>query len=125
LIIPLPLFYVGAGGFLGSVSRYMVSEWLYSPVDTFIVNVTGSFLLGLLIYHFEYAGSSATRMKLFMGIGFMGSFTTFSSFIMQTATMDPLPAMANVVGNIGLALIAVYMAKAGAAFYGKRMWKKW
>lgn len=119
--ITLPLFYVAAGGFLGSVSRYLVSDWIYSPMDTFFVNVTGSFFLGLLIYYFEYAGSSSSHLKLFLGIGFMGSFTTFSTFIVQTVTMDPLLAMANFAGNVGIALLAVYIARAGTVFYQKRM----
>ncbi|MDK2891778.1 fluoride efflux transporter CrcB [Methanohalophilus sp.] len=119
---PLPVFYVASGGFLGTVSRYIVSACLYSPIDIFFVNVIGSFLLGLLIYYFEYAGSSSSNLKLFLGIGFMGSFTTFSTFIMQTVTMSSLSAMANVAGNVGIALLAVYIARAGTVFYQKKRW---
>ncbi|MBP2030848.1 CrcB protein [Methanohalophilus levihalophilus] len=120
--IPLPVFYVAVGGFLGSVSRFLVFEWLYNPIDTFFVNVAGSFLLGLLIYYFEYTGSSYSQLKLFLGIGFMGSFTTFSTFIMQTVTMNPLLAMANVAGNIGIAMFVVYLARTGSFLYQRRVW---
>ncbi len=118
----LPLLYVALGGFLGSASRYIVYEWLYSPMDTFFVNVAGSFLLGFLIYYFEYAGASSSRLKLFLGIGFLGSFTTFSTFIIQTIEMNPLLAMLNIVANIGIAIIAVYLARTGAIMYQKRVW---
>jgi CrcB protein len=113
---------VALGGFLGSVSRYLISEWVYCPMDTFFVNVAGSFLLGLLLYYFEYTGSSSVKLKLFLGIGFLGSFTTFSTFVVQTLEMNILTAMVNVMANVGIALLAVYLARAGAIFCQRRVW---
>lgn len=114
--IPFQLYYVGIGGFFGAVGRYLISGWMYSPLDTLLVNVLGSFLLGILIYHFEYTISESVRLRLFLGIGFMGSFTTFSTFIVQTAMMEPSHAIPNIAANVILAILAVYLARAGAIY---------
>ena len=72
---------VGAGGFFGAISRYSLSQYInknYSfrlPVATLIINLTGSFLLGFIIS--LGLGDSAV---LLLGTGFMGAFTTFSTF---------------------------------------------
>ncbi|MFC4402222.1 fluoride efflux transporter CrcB [Gracilibacillus xinjiangensis] len=75
---------VGLGGFFGAVSRYIVSQWMkkkftsYLPVATLIVNLLGSFLLGLII------GSDLSNITiLLLGTGFMGAFTTFSTFKLE------------------------------------------
>ncbi|WAA11039.1 fluoride efflux transporter CrcB [Fervidibacillus albus] len=71
------------GGFFGAISRFYVSGrmnerfGLFFPVGTFFVNMIGSFLLGLLIGCHSVA---TTFYKLF-GIGFLGSFTTYSTFM--------------------------------------------
>lgn len=79
---------VGAGGFLGALARYLVSEWYAKkvvssiPLGTLTVNLLGCFLLGLL------AGRRAdTQLLLFMGVGFMGAFTTFSTFKLESRQM--------------------------------------
>ena len=77
---------VGAGVFLGAPSRYLISKminkyWLNSfPMATFIVNVIGSFLLGLFIGSPEIIKPMPVLINYGLGIGFLGSFTTFSTF---------------------------------------------
>ncbi|TCS79906.1 fluoride efflux transporter CrcB [Tepidibacillus fermentans] len=72
---------VAVGGFLGAMARFGMSKWISSrtksafPYGTFAVNLIGSFLLGLIIG--SQMGENAT---LFFGTGFMGAFTTFSTF---------------------------------------------
>lgn len=74
------LVLIGIGGFLGAVFRYQISRWgsnLKSsfPYATLLVNLLGSFLLGLLV------GVEANHnSKLMIGVGFLGAFTTFSTF---------------------------------------------
>ncbi|MEB3101652.1 fluoride efflux transporter CrcB [Ferviditalea candida] len=79
---------VGAGGFLGAMARYFVSEWYAKkvvspiPLGTLTVNLLGCFLLGLL------AGRRAdTQLLMFMGVGFFGAFTTFSTFKLESHQM--------------------------------------
>lgn len=75
----LSLVLVGTGGFLGALARYQITQVLNSskhslPFGTLFVNLVGSFLLGIL------AGfTSNESFLLFLGVGFLGSFTTFST----------------------------------------------
>jgi fluoride exporter len=80
------LIFIGAGGFLGSVSRFLASRFLQNsfasafPFGTFFVNITGCLLIGL-IYGFSERTSLLTQgWKMFLAIGFCGGFTTFSTF---------------------------------------------
>jgi CrcB protein len=80
------LLLVGAGGFLGSVSRFLASRLIQSnlpsafPFGTFFVNITGCLLIGL-IYGFSDRTSLLTPgWKMFLAAGFCGGFTTFSTF---------------------------------------------
>jgi CrcB protein len=80
------LIFVGSGGFLGSISRFLASRLIQNnfpsafPYGTFFVNITGCFLIGL-IYGFSERSSMLTPgWKLFLTVGFCGGFTTFSTF---------------------------------------------
>lgn len=72
------------GGFFGAISRFSISNWIkgkYStsfPIATLMVNLVGSFLLGLLI-----GGDFGHTWSLLLGTGFMGAFTTFSTFKLE------------------------------------------
>ncbi|ACV63499.1 CrcB protein [Desulfofarcimen acetoxidans DSM 771] len=77
---------VGIGGFLGANSRYLLSKiinkyWKKSyPIATFLINILGSFLLGLVVMHPVASKILQADLKYGIGIGFMGAFTTFSTF---------------------------------------------
>lgn len=76
------LIYVGIGGILGSISRYKIERLISSrlnslfPFATLIINLIGSFLLGIISYKYN-----ATSIYSLIGDGFLGSFTTYSTFI--------------------------------------------
>ena len=76
-------FLVGLGGALGSMLRYGAGLWPWSrdfPLTTFIINITGSFIIGLVMaYSLKYE-SFALNWKLFLATGICGGFTTFSAF---------------------------------------------
>ena len=81
----ITLFYVGCGGFLGSILRYLLKEWVQTvgggfPLGTFVVNVLGSFLLGLLVSIMEYKYILTEDAGLFLKVGLLGGFTTMSTF---------------------------------------------
>lgn len=82
----LKVIIVGFGGFFGSIFRYLIyllSNNLigYSfPFGTILVNVLGCFLIGLIYQIFCDTISLSDNLKLFMTIGFLGGFTTFSAF---------------------------------------------
>ena len=80
------LLFIGSGGFLGSISRFLASRYLQNnfpsafPFGTFLVNISGCFLIGL-IYGFSERSSLLTQgWKMFLAVGFCGGFTTFSTF---------------------------------------------
>ncbi len=110
------LFLVGAGGFLGAVSRYLVAGWVSRftspafPWGTFTVNVTGSFLLALIITLILERFLSGGAWRLFLGIGFLGAYTTFSTFAWETDSLLRegawLMAGVNVAANVAAALLA-------------------
>ena len=106
-----------AGGIAGANARFLVSGWAarrYAtfPAGTFIINVSGSFLLGLLL-SFTAAASHAAQaadIRLLVGTGFCGAYTTFSTFTFETLALarqrDHLPALLNLVGSVLLGVIA-------------------
>lgn len=104
-----PAVLVGSGGAAGAVLRYAVSESLPAerfPWATLVVNVVGSFALGLVVF----AGDAA----LLVGTGVCGSFTTFSSFSVAAVRLweagEKRLAVAHAVGNVALSAGAVSAA---------------
>jgi CrcB protein len=80
------LLLVGTGGFLGSISRFLASRFIQVnlpvafPLGTFLVNITGCFLIGLIYGFSERSSLLTTGWKMFLAVGFCGGFTTFSTF---------------------------------------------
>lgn len=118
----MPYVLVGAGGFAGAIARYVMTSAigtsLYGvPWATFAINVLGSFLLGMLgpLVARGLPGESEP-MRLALGIGFLGAFTTFSTFSAEAHQLIqsdewPLAAL-YAAGSVVAALAAV---RAGAA----------
>jgi fluoride exporter len=79
------------GGFFGAIGRYMLGEWIYTehgfPFGTFCVNIIGCFALGWFFTLMSKKKHITPRMSLFVGTGFIGSFTTFSTFSIETISL--------------------------------------
>ena len=85
----IKLIYVAGGGAVGTVLRYLTSNFyrLYFsnfPLGTLFINFIGSFLVGILASNLENNGTSYFFIKYFLIIGILGSFTTFSAFSFET-----------------------------------------
>ncbi len=80
------LITVGLGGFVGSIIRFLVSKYIQNyfnlvfPLGTFVVNILGCFLIGLLFGLSFKTNLINDEVRLFLTVGFCGGFTTFSSF---------------------------------------------
>jgi CrcB protein len=114
----MPFLLVGVGGFIGANARLVVARWVGAlfetrfPLGTFIINISGSFLLGVLgtvVAQKVFPQSEAMRLAL--GVGFLGAFTTFSTFAFEThALIDDgswLTATTNMFGSLFIGLLAV------------------
>jgi CrcB protein len=80
------LLLIGTGGFLGSISRFLTSRFMQNnfpsafPFGTFLVNISGCFLIGLIYGLSERSPLVSAEWKMFLAVGFCGGFTTFSTF---------------------------------------------
>jgi CrcB protein len=83
---------IAIGGSLGAVARYGLSTFVYHttretfPWGTFVVNLTGSFLIGVLIELFDSA-IIPSEWRSFITIGFLGAYTTFSTYTLETVNL--------------------------------------
>lgn len=110
------LLMVFVGGGLGSICRYLISTATKSlmpfPLGTLTVNVVGSFLMGVLVT-FLIGKSFSEPARLMLAVGFLGGFTTFSSFSIETLTLlekgHALAALSNVALNLALGLPAAWL----------------
>ena len=79
---------VATGGFFGAITRFAISNWFKKrnktsfPIATFLINITGAFLLGYII-----GNGGTTGWQLLLGTGFMGAFTTFSTFKLESVQL--------------------------------------
>jgi len=100
---------VGIGGFLGAVSRFLLSGWVQKligssfPFGTLAVNMLGSFLIGFLILYFEQ--SMAPQQKTLLITGFLGALTTLSTFSLETVLMLQESLYLKAFSNISLNVI--------------------
>jgi CrcB protein len=116
------LILVGAGGFFGAVARYLVDGWVSRltgaglPWGTLVINVSGSFALGLLFALTIDRGVLPAEIRAPLMIGFIGAYTTFSTWMLESwrlvETGDLAAAVTNLAGSVGLGLVAVVLGLA-------------
>ncbi len=107
---------VAIGGGLGSWLRYIVSRMTVSligpirasdfPWATLSVNVLGSFAMGLLVGWLARFGEGGQDLRLLIGVGLLGGFTTFSSFALEFALFVERGAIGSALTYVGLSLVA-------------------
>jgi len=121
---------IGLAGAIGSMSRYgigtlanrLLGSRTLLPVGTITVNLLGSFVMGVLVAAFANRGDMDARLRLALTVGFLGGFTTYSSFAVETvgflqARNTPTAAL----------YVCVTLLGAGVSCYfglliGKRLW---
>ncbi|MCA9500822.1 MAG: fluoride efflux transporter CrcB, partial [Nitrospira sp.] len=114
------LLWVGLGGFLGSVGRFVISGLfnrlspaLAFPTGTLAVNILGCFLIGLIHGLAESRNMLGTDTRIFLFIGVLGGFTTYSTFGFESLALlkdgAMLKASANIIIHIFVGLAAVWL----------------
>ena len=111
--------YVGVGGFIGAVFRFILSSVLQGsakyPLGTLGVNILGSFTLSLITYGAEKSSALPESSRLFLAVGMLGAFTTMSTFSLKTFKLVEekqfLLFLANLALNNILCLAAIYLGK--------------
>jgi len=116
---------IAIGAALGANARYLVGLWAGDrfgagfPYGTLIVNVSGSFLLGFLLTLATERLQISPEVRLLFAVGFLGSYTTFSSFAVESMNLGRegglILSLLNIFGNnlIGLvcAVLGAYLAR--------------
>jgi CrcB protein len=101
-------------GAAGALARYGIASAVGQrsfPIATLAINVVGSFLLGVLL-----ASGASSTARTALGVGFLGAFTTFSTFAVEADGLDRTTAVTYVVLSVGLGIAA---AALGRAIVGK------
>ncbi len=117
---------IAAGGALGAVLRWYVAGFVQRlsgsafPWGTLTVNILGSFVLGFLFVWLLERSSVGELMRLALTVGFLGAFTTFSTFSVETARLLQEGALTMALGNI-LAQVLICVGLAWLGMQAARM----
>ncbi len=113
------LLIVGTGGFIGTVLRYLVQVYAEKlmnstfPLGTLLVNVAGSFLIGIIYAFAEKGNFMNSEWRIFLAVGICGGFTTFSTFAMDNLNLmkdnSLLQLMLYTGGSLFLGIMGVYL----------------
>src|SRR5271170_3546279 len=109
------VLFVALGGAIGSTVRYLVSGWFAArfgpvfPYGTFVINVTGSFIIGLFLAFAQDRVTLSPYWRLFFAVGVLGGYTTFSTFEYESVRLlqngEMLLAAGYVVGSVVIGAI--------------------
>lgn len=117
--------FIGLGGFLGSIGRYgltslvqIKTESLF-PYGTMLVNILGCFVIGLLMTLFQERIIVSQNIRLFLLVGILGGFTTFSSFSYDTFALLKAGNFLSAWMNVGVSLFGCLFATWGGFYLGE------
>ncbi len=124
----LDFVFIGVGAVFGANARYVIGYYFALrfgpsfPYGTLFINISGSFLLGFLLTFLSNRLAVNPGYRLLLGTGFMGAYTTFSTFSYETIALlqrgDWLPAAVNSLASVVGALVAAYIGVALATLVG-------
>ena len=109
---------IGLGGFIGSIARFWLGSYITYrmgarfPYGTFVINISGSFLIGLVVTLLAEGAHWSPNLLYLIPIGFIGAYTTFSTFELEAFRSardgDLLLALLNVILSVAVGFIAVW-----------------
>ncbi|MDE3096453.1 MAG: fluoride efflux transporter CrcB [Chloroflexota bacterium] len=112
------IVYLVLGGSLGTLARYFMTGWISDAVPTpglgvFVVNIVGAFAIGLFLTLSEERFLWPAHLRVLVATGFLGAFTTFSTWQWESLQMlelrDVAGASLNLGGSLACGLLAVYL----------------
>jgi len=114
----MAIWWVGLGGFLGANARYLLGGFISErwgavfPLGTFVINVTGSFILGFFLAYAQDRPWLEPSARLTFAVGFVGAYTTFSTFEYETMRLlqerEVMLAMLNIFGSLLSGMVGVF-----------------
>lgn len=126
--------FIGCGGFFGAICRYLVEQvhvYHYHeniPLDTLIINVSGSFLLALILTTALEVRTMDSDLRLGLATGLLGAYTTFSTLSKEVVTLMGSGAYFSAISyltvSVALGLGAIYFGTVVARELGAKLWKK-
>lgn len=124
----MPYLLVGVGGFIGANARFIVARLVGAmfetkfPLGTFVINVSGSFLLGILgAIVAQRVMPNSESLRLALGVGFLGAYTTFSTFEYETHALFEDGSWFTATTNMAASLFVGLLAVRGGIIVA-RMW---
>ncbi len=112
-------FYIFIGGGLGSVLRYLLGSYInplfgeHFPYGTLLINISGSLLMGLIAGYFLFSSEQNNTLRLFLTVGCLGGFTTFSTFSLDTVLLWQksgwVPAIIYVGSSVIVSILALLL----------------
>jgi CrcB protein len=124
------IFLVGMGGFIGAALRYMISGYVQNlsqsaafPHGTLAVNMIGCFFIGLLTHLVESQASISAEARLFLIVGLLGAFTTYSTFSNETFNLLRDQQWPAALGNMAIHLILGLLAVLIGRLAAVAVWK--
>jgi len=116
------MLWVGLGGFIGANARYLLGGWVASrlgatfPYGTYVINISGSFILGFFLAFADDRAWVAPSLRLLFAVGFVGAYTTFSTFEYESMRLlqerEMLLAGLYLIGSVLTGGIAVVLGMA-------------
>lgn len=113
------VLYVGAGGAIGAIARYVLSSQIALrfqqdfPLGTFTVNILGSLLMGVIIEYLVKTMPHSLELRAFLVVGILGGFTTFSAYSLEAITLIENGsyniAATYIIGSVLLSIVAVFV----------------
>jgi len=110
---------IGLGGFCGANARYLIANWAaerlgpFFPYGTFIINMSGSLVLGFFMAFLQDRPSIHPNYRLFFATGFCGGYTTFSTFTYESLRLwqdgNVFLGIANLLGSLVIGMIGVLL----------------